>query len=85
MGDIPKRRPRGFAAMDPKRQAEIASMGGKAAHEKGTAHTFTADEARIAGQKGGSRVSEDRQHMAEIGRIGGQARGRKKDQPVEGE
>ena len=44
---------RGFASMDPARQREIASEGGKAAHEKGTAHEWTADEARAAGRKGG--------------------------------
>ena len=40
---------RGFASMDPQRQREIASQGGKAAHEKGTAHEFTSEEARRAG------------------------------------
>ena len=44
---------RGFAAMDPAKQREIASRGGKAAHLKGTAHEFTPEEARIAGSKGG--------------------------------
>jgi general stress protein YciG len=44
---------RGFAAMDPKRQREIASEGGKAAHESGHAHEFTSEEARAAGRKGG--------------------------------
>src|SRR4051812_19785332 len=48
----PKQR-RGFAAMDPRLVAEIASKGGKAAHAAGTAHEFTADEARAAGRKGG--------------------------------
>ena len=62
---------RGFAAMDADRQREIASKGGKAAHEKGTAHRFTADEARVAGRKGGEAVSRNRQHMADIGREGG--------------
>lgn len=40
---------RGFASMDPERQREIASEGGKAAHQKGTAHEFTSEEARRAG------------------------------------
>ncbi|WP_308632461.1 KGG domain-containing protein [Massilia sp. YIM B02763] len=40
---------RGFASMDPERQRQIASQGGKAAHEKGTAHEFTSEEARRAG------------------------------------
>jgi general stress protein YciG len=44
---------RGFAAMDEAKQREIASKGGKAAHEKGTAHEFDSEEARIAGRKGG--------------------------------
>jgi general stress protein YciG len=47
------RRPRGFAAMDRKLVSEIARKGGKAAHSAGTAHEFTADEAREAGRKGG--------------------------------
>jgi general stress protein YciG len=44
---------RGFASMSPEKQREIASKGGRAAHEKGTAHEWTADEARTAGRKGG--------------------------------
>ncbi|OHA15071.1 MAG: general stress protein [Candidatus Taylorbacteria bacterium RIFCSPLOWO2_12_FULL_43_20] len=44
---------RGFASMDPEKQREIASKGGKASHEKGTAHEFTSEEAREAGRKGG--------------------------------
>jgi general stress protein YciG len=39
--------------MDPAKQREIASKGGKAAHQKGTAHEWTSDEARDAGRKGG--------------------------------
>jgi general stress protein YciG len=68
-----KREGRGFAGMDEEKQREIASKGGKAAHEKGTAHEFTPEEARKAGHKGGEIVSRDRQHMAEIGRRGGEA------------
>lgn len=67
---------RGFASMDPGRQRDIASKGGKAAHAKGTAHEWTADEARRAGRKGGEVVSRDRAHMEAIGRAGGEARGR---------
>ncbi len=48
----PKER-RGFASMSPEKQREIASKGGRAAHEKGTAHEWTAEEARNAGRKGG--------------------------------
>ncbi len=57
--------------MDQEKQREIARKGGKAAHQKGTAHEFTSDEARAAGRKGGERVSANRAHMAEIGRLGG--------------
>lgn len=64
---------RGFAAMDPEKQRQIASKGGKAAHQKGTAHEFTPEEAREAGRKGGEAVSQDRRHMAEIGRKGGES------------
>jgi hypothetical protein len=39
--------------MSPEKQREIASKGGRAAHEKGTAHEWTPDEARSAGRKGG--------------------------------
>jgi hypothetical protein len=39
--------------MSPEKQREIASKGGRAAHEKGTAHEWTAEEARAAGRKGG--------------------------------
>ena len=67
---------RGFASMDPSRQREIASKGGRAAHAKGTAHEWSPDEARVAGRKGGEVVSRDRDHMAAIGREGGEARGR---------
>lgn len=44
---------RGFAAMDPERQRQIASEGGKAAHASGRAHQFNTVEAREAGRKGG--------------------------------
>jgi general stress protein YciG len=67
---------RGFGSMDRSKQREIASLGGRAAHAQGRAHEFTADEAREAGRKGGVVVSQDRAHMASIGRAGGQARGR---------
>lgn len=65
---------RGFAAMDEEQQRMIASKGGQAAHQKGTAHEFDSEEARRAGQKGGEAVSRDREHMAEIGRKGGESR-----------
>jgi general stress protein YciG len=46
-------RGRGFAGMDRERQRQISSQGGKAAHQKGTAHEFDSEEAREAGRKGG--------------------------------
>lgn len=67
---------RGFAGMDQVRQKQIASKGGKVAHERGTAHEFTAEEARLAGRKGGEITSRDRLHMAEIGRQGAVSRRR---------
>ncbi|RYF42641.1 MAG: general stress protein [Comamonadaceae bacterium] len=45
------RKPRGFAAMSPEKQREIASLGGRAAHMSGHAHEFTTEEARAAGRK----------------------------------
>ena len=61
--------------MDRTKQREIASKGGRAAHQKGTAHEFDSSEARAAGRKGGVTVSRNREHMAAIGRRGGEARG----------
>ena len=73
---------RGFASMDPERQREIASEGGKAAHEKGTAHEFTSEEAREAGREGGKAAHEKgtaheftSEEAREAGRKGGQASG----------
>lgn len=57
--------------MNSDKQREIARKGGMAAHRKGTAHEFTTEEARSAGKKGGERVSANRAHMVEIGRLGG--------------
>ena len=65
---------KGFASMNAAKQREIASKGGKAAHEQGAAHEFTSEEAKAAGRKGGAATSRDRKHMAEIGRLGGKAR-----------
>ena len=52
-GSVSRKTPRGFAAMDPQAQRAIAAKGGRAAHQKCTAHEFTSEEARIAGRKGG--------------------------------
>ena len=47
------KKPRGFAAMSKEKQKEIASLGGRIAHKKGTAHQFTSESAKAAGKKGG--------------------------------
>lgn len=54
---------RGFAGMDEEKQREIASKGGKAAHQKGTAHEFDSESAREAGRKGG--LARHKDGMAE--------------------
>ncbi len=73
---------RGFAAMDPEEQKKIAAEGGRASHEKGTAHEFTSEEAREAGAKGGEAAHEKgtaheftSEEAREAGRKGGQASG----------
>ncbi len=68
----PNTRASGFASMESQKQREIARKGGMAAHQKGTAHEFTPEEARTAGRKGGQQVSANRAHMIAIGRLGGQ-------------
>jgi hypothetical protein len=58
---------RGFASMDRSKQREIASKGGKAAHQKGTAHEWTSEEAREAGRKGGMASHKRKQESPESG------------------
>jgi general stress protein YciG len=58
---------RGFASMDRNKQREIASKGGKAAHQKGTAHEWTSEEAREAGRKGGMASHRRKQQRSEGG------------------
>ena len=58
---------RGFASMDRAKQREIASKGGKAAHQKGTAHEWTSEEAREAGRKGGMASHRRKQEARESG------------------
>ena len=70
---------RGFAALDGAKRREIASKGGRAAHEKGTAHEFTTEEASAAGKIGGKIISQNRGYMAAIGRKGGKARKSQKE------
>jgi general stress protein YciG len=57
---------RGFASMDEDKQREIASQGGRAAHESGNAHEFDSEEAREAGSKGGQ-ARGDKQGISEQG------------------
>ena len=59
---------RGFASMDRAKQREIASKGGKAAHQKGTAHEWTSEEARDAGRKGG--IASHRRRREQLGSTG---------------
>lgn len=56
--------------------SQIASKGGRAAHESGNAHEFDSEEAREAGQKGGQAVKDKYgpEFFQEIGKKGGQAR-----------
>lgn len=64
MGNTSKR---GFASMDQQKQREIASKGGKAAHQSGNAHEFSPEEAREAGRKGGiSRVINESRRKTRI-------------------
>ena len=58
---------RGFASMDAAKQREIASKGGKAAHEKGTAHEFTSEEVAAAGRKGGQARRAHAQQRQPVG------------------
>ncbi len=59
---------RGFASMDRAKQRDIASKGGKAAHQKGTAHEWTSEEARDAGRKGG--IASHRRRREQMNRGG---------------
>lgn len=57
--------------MDEDRQREIASKGGRIAHEKGTAHEFSSEEAREAGRKGGeARANNNRGNQGDQGQGG---------------
>ena len=62
---------RGFASMDRSKQREIASKGGKAAHQKGTAHEWTSEEAREAGRKGGMASHRRKQQQQPTDESGG--------------
>jgi hypothetical protein len=79
---MPSMAKRGFAALSPEKQREIARLGGRAAHAQGKAHEFTSEEAKAAGRKGGEIVSSDKDHMRAIGRMGGRAKRRKREAPA---
>ena len=55
--------------MDRSKQKEIASKGGKAAHQKGTAHEWTSEEARDAGRKGGLASHRRRREQKDAGDV----------------
>lgn len=57
----------------------LASMGGKVAHASGNAHEFTSEEAKEAGKLGGLKISQNKEHMARIGRLGAESRKRNKE------
>lgn len=48
-------KPRGFQALSPERRREIASLGGRASHDRGTAYKWDSEKAKDAGRKGGLR------------------------------
>ena len=67
---------RGFASMDPQKQREIASKGGRAAHAQGSAHEFTPEEASRAGRRAhesGNAHEFSSEEARAAGRKGGQA------------
>ena len=72
---------RGFASMDRAKQREIASKGGKAAHQKGTAHEWTSEEARDAGRKGGIASHQRRREQTGVQSDDEQAVGMDRDSP----
>jgi uncharacterized protein len=69
----PRKERRGFASMSPEKQREIASKGGRAAHQKGTAHEWTSEEARNAGRKGGQISRGGRGRLVDSATEGGES------------
>lgn len=69
---------RGFAAMSPEMRQKLSSRGGTVSQLSRMGNRFTPETARIAGQKGGKAVSQDREHMREMSRLGVAARAAKK-------
>jgi hypothetical protein len=69
--------------MDRAKQREIASKGGKAAHQKGTAHEWTSEEARDAGRKGG--IASHRRRREQQGGSSDEASGERSEAVARGE
>jgi general stress protein YciG len=63
---------RGFGSMTSERKREIARMGGRAAHAKGTAHRWDSEEAREAGRKGGRSSQATRAYLASLPDVNGE-------------
>ena len=58
---------RGFARLPRDVRRQLAAAGGAKAHANRTAHRWTADEARVAGRKGGLlRAARDRQRRQDV-------------------
>jgi len=76
---------KGFASMSMEKKRAIASAGGKAAHKNGNAHKFDSAKAIEAGRKGGQAISRNREHMAMIGKKGGENRSKKTGQKQYGD
>lgn len=66
MTEIREKGKRGFASMSPEKRSAIASQGGKAAHAKGTAHQWSAEEAKAAGRKGGLKSRKNRRDERQV-------------------
>jgi general stress protein YciG len=66
-----ERRKPGFGSMDPEKQREIASKGGRTAHALKKAHRWTSETAREAGSKGGDasaiRRAEKKAKRSDVG------------------
>ena len=73
MNETGRKERRGFASMTPEKQREIASKGGRAAHQKGTAHEWTSEEARTAGRKGGQVSRGGRGKLPEVSMVAADA------------
>jgi hypothetical protein len=71
--------------MDRNKQREIASKGGKAAHQKGTAHEWTSEEAREAGRKGGMASHRRKQEQQGTPASGGENAGGSMPEPMTGD